>query len=139
MSGEANLATLLASMAPTLTVGEYVFCSFANAQYGDYPELEPLACCMEPEGLSLVVPKTKADANAIAYDAVFKAITLQVHSSLDAVGLTAAVASKLSESKISANVVAGYFHDHILVQREQAEKALATLAELTRQHTLGAK
>ncbi len=127
------------AIAPTIAAVEYVFCSFASARYGDHPELEPLACCMEPEGLTLVVPKEKADANGISYETVFKAITLQVHSSLDAVGLTAAVASRLAEHEISANVVAGHFHDHILVPREQVEKALAALAELARQHTLGAK
>ena len=139
MQGETNLAVLLASLAPSLAAGEYVFCSFPSARYGDHAELKPLACYLEPEGLTLVVPKGKADANGTSYKTVFKAITLQVHSSLDAVGLTAVVATRLSEHEISANFVAGHFHDHILVQREQAEKALAALVELARQHMSGAK
>jgi hypothetical protein len=51
---------------------------------------------------------------------------------LDAVGLTAAFSSKLAEHGISANVIAGYFHDHIFVQKEHAEKAIAALNELVR-------
>lgn len=138
MPGETNLAILLASLRPRLAVGDFVFCSVPGARYGDHLELEPIACCMEPEGLTLVVPKKNADANNISYETVFKAITLQVHSSLNAVGLTAAVASKLTEHGISANVVAGYFHDHVLVQRDQAVNALAALADLAGQPTQGA-
>jgi hypothetical protein len=63
---------------------------------------------------------------------VFRGITLNVHSGLDAVGLTAALSSKLAEHGISANVIAGYFHDHIFVQNEHAEKAIAALNELVR-------
>ena len=56
MTGERDLYKLLASMSPILMDGEYVFCSFQNAQYGDRPELEPFASCIEPEGLTLIVP-----------------------------------------------------------------------------------
>ncbi|WP_238326176.1 ACT domain-containing protein [Marinomonas sp. S3726] len=52
---------------------------------------------------------------------------MTVHSSLDAVGLTAAVATKLAEHDISANVIAAYYHDHIFVQKEKADAALQAL------------
>ncbi|MEP5568887.1 MAG: ACT domain-containing protein [Halioglobus sp.] len=131
MSGESDLNALLASMSPRLDAKDYVFWSAENAQYGDHSDLEPVASCMEPEGLTLVITKAKADARALPYDAVFKRITLEVHSSLEAVGLTAAFATKLSEHGISANVVAGYFHDHIFVQSELADRAMAALGELS--------
>jgi hypothetical protein len=57
-------------------------------------------------------------------------ITLRVHSSLAAVGLTAAVAAALSDHGISANVVAAYCHDHIFVPADRAEEALAALRSL---------
>ena len=133
MVGETNLQKLLASMSPQLTNGEYVFCTFHSAAYGDYSELEPIAAITEPEGLTLIIPRSIADRKSIDYESVFKRITLNVHSSLDAVGLTAAFSSKLAEQGISANVVAGYYHDHILVQTELAERAIKALNEMTRQ------
>lgn len=129
MTGETDLSKLLASMSPVLMDGEYIFCSIQSARYGDRAELEPFASCIEPEGLSLIVPRSRADANGLGYETVFRGITLRIHSSLEAVGLTAAVSAKLTLYGISANVVAGYFHDHIFVQAEYAEKAMAALGE----------
>ena len=129
MSGETNLEKLLASMSPVLNDGEYVFVSFENARYGDYSEMEPIAAIIESEGLTVVIPKSTADSHGLSYESAFKSITLKVHSSLEAVGLTAAFASKLTEHNISANVIAGYYHDHILVQTGEAGRALAALQE----------
>ncbi len=130
MPGEKDLDLLLKNLSPILLDGEFVFCSFADAAYGDRAELEPLAAIREAEGLTLVVPKSAADACALDYESTFRAITLRVHSSLDAVGLTAAFAGKLGENGISANVLAGFYHDHILVAAADAEKALAALEQL---------
>ncbi len=130
MTGERDLGRLLASLSPVLMDGEFVFLSFAGAGYGDRPELEPVAAVSEPEGLTLVVPRLLADRHGLAYTTPQRGITLQVHSSLDALGLTAAVAEKLSEHGISANVVAGFYHDHIFVAAAHAEPALAALREL---------
>ena len=132
MSGESDLARLLASMSPELIDEDYVFCSFEQARYGDYPELQPVAAIAEKEGLTLVIPKTRADENKLVYESVFRRITLNVHSSLDAVGLTAAFAEALTAKGISANVVAGYYHDHIFVQAKVAKSALETLRQLAR-------
>ena len=57
-----------------------------------------------------------------------------VHSSLAAVGLTAAVAAALADHGISANVVAAFYHDHIFVPAERAEEALAALRAIQRSH-----
>jgi hypothetical protein len=54
-------------------------------------------------------------------------ITLNVHSSLEAIGLTAAVAGRLALHGISANVVAAYYHDHIFVPTADAERAVVVL------------
>ncbi|MFK8015457.1 MAG: ACT domain-containing protein [Gammaproteobacteria bacterium] len=125
-----NLASMLASLTPVLVPGEFVFCSFAGAAYGEHHYLEPIASFAESEGLTLVVPRSNADAANLTYESVFCCLTLSVHSSLDAVGLTAAFASKLTEHGISANVLAGYYHDHIFVQRGQVSRAVAALGEL---------
>jgi hypothetical protein len=130
MSGEKDLDKLLPAISPVLMAGEFVFCSFEKALYGDHSDLQPIAAVTESEGLTLVIPKSKADEHRLEYESVFRGITLNVHSSLDAVGLTAAFSSKLTERGISANVIAGYFHDHIFVQNELAVKAIAAINEL---------
>ena len=97
MSGETNLAKLLATMEPKLLDDEYVFCTLPNAKYGDYAELSPLASFLEVEGLTLVLTKENAEKGNLKFEAVFKGISLTIHSSLEAVGLTAAIATKLAQ------------------------------------------
>lgn len=132
MAGEKDLEKLLATMSPELLDRDYVFCTFQQAFYGDHSDLEPIASFREAEGLTLVIPQSKAIEQGLSYQSVFKCITLSVHSSLDAVGLTAAFSRKLTEHRISANVMAGFYHDHIFVQRELAEKAIEALNEFSR-------
>lgn len=132
MTGETDLGKLLAGMSPELTDGEYVFCTFEGARYGDHSELEPIASFAEPEGLTLVLPRSTAADHGLRYESVFRCITLRIHSSLDAVGLTAAFSRTLADHGISANVLAGYYHDHVFVQSEHAERALEALEALAR-------
>ena len=129
MAGEKNLEKLLGSMSPVLVKGEYVFCTLKNSKYGDYADARPIASFKEAEGLTLVLPKGTADSFGLSYDGIFRCITLGVHSSLEAVGLTATVAGKLANHGIAANVIAAYFHDHVFVQANLAEQAIGLLLE----------
>ena len=129
MAGEKNLDKLLGSMSPVLVKGEYVFCTLKNSKYGDYADARPIASFIEADGLTLVLPKETADSFGLSYDGIFRCITLGVHSSLEAVGLTAAVAGKLADHGIAANVIAAYFHDHVFVQANLAEQAIGLLLE----------
>ena len=52
-----------------------------------------------------------------------------MQSALAAVGLTAAIATALAKVGISANVIAGYHHDHIFVPWSRRYEALAILAD----------
>lgn len=131
MKGETDLGRLLASMSPELIDEEFVFLTFNDAVYGDFADLKPMFSVVEQEGLTLVVPKANADLIMANYDSIFRCITLQIHSSLDAVGLTAAFAQQLTKYGISANVIAGYFHDHIFVHIEDADRAVAALKQLS--------
>ncbi|UXI04135.1 ACT domain-containing protein [Photobacterium sp. TY1-4] len=133
MTGMTDLDQLLRHMEPRLRDGEFVFCTTPTLNDALFIRLKPLATFREDEGLTLVLDKNLARENGFAAAPVFRAITLTVHSSLEAVGLTAAVAGKLAEKGISANVVAAYYHDHIFVQAEKAQLALAALAELSAQ------
>ncbi len=133
MAGEKNLENLLSSMSPELIEGEYVFCTIKNSKYGDYAETQPIASFAEAEGLTLVLLKESAEDVNLSYESVFRCITLGIHSSLEAVGLTAAVAGKLASHGIAANVIAAYFHDHIFVQSEVADRAIGILSAYSTQ------
>ena len=124
----SNLAALLQSMHPVLHPGVYVFASVPAGT--DLGSLEPLATFRESEGLTLIVEERQAEAAHLPV--LFRAawITLTVHSDLQAVGLTAAVAAALAGAGIGCNVVAAAFHDHLFVPAEAGERALAALQGL---------
>ena len=129
MTGEEDLNKLLVLLEPNLLPSDFVFCTAANLKYGDLAELQPIASYQEEEGLTLVLDKKAADGAGLAYDSVFNCITLTMHSSLDAVGLTAAISGKLAANGISANIIAAYHHDHVFVQKCNAQSALQLLTE----------
>ncbi|CDT89995.1 hypothetical protein VCR12J2_1380332 [Vibrio coralliirubri] len=130
MAAITDLDLLLKSMSPELIDGNYVFCTVDGA-LADYVQLNPISTFREKEGLTLVLEEDVATKAQLDFDAVFNLITLSVHSSLEAVGLTAAFATKLGSYGISANVVAGYYHDHIFVQKDKAEAAMSALKEFS--------
>lgn len=136
MSGIVALSELLQQMAPVLDDTDYVFCSMSG-DYTDYAELQPLATFAESEGLTLIVRAAVAQKSGITFEGCYRRITLTVHSSLDAVGLTAAVATQLASDGISANVVAAYYHDHIFVQSDKAAQAMESLQSLVHSHRHG--
>ncbi|MEZ9625206.1 ACT domain-containing protein [Aliivibrio fischeri] len=129
MSGVFELDELLRTMKPELLTQEYVFCS-VEGELKECISLNPIGTFVEQEGLTLVLEKDVALKENIPFEGVFRQITLTVHSSLDAVGLTAAVSTKLTSKGISANVVAAFYHDHIFVQSSKAELALSALKEI---------
>jgi len=132
VSGETDLGKLIGSMQPVLSEPEYVFASLDKDSSVSVEQLEPLGTFYEKEGLTIIVLKTNADSLGITYQGIFQCITLNVHSSLEAVGLTAAVSSALANDRFSANVVAAYYHDHIFVPKVKANQALLCLLELVR-------
>ncbi|OCH32145.1 transporter [Aliivibrio fischeri] len=129
MPGVFELDELLKTMKPELLTQEYVFCS-VEGDLKEYISLNPIGTFVEQEGLTLVLEKDVALKENIPFEGVFRQITLTVHSSLDAVGLTAAVSTKLASKGISANVVAAFYHDHIFVPSSKAELALSALKEI---------
>ncbi|WP_339414510.1 ACT domain-containing protein [Pseudomonas sp. EA_35y_Pfl2_R5] len=131
MAGETSLTTLLRSMSPQLNDGAYVFCSLSDiAQLGG---LHPLGSFQEAEGLTVILPRQQAEQLRLPYSYVAAWLTLHVHSALEAVGLTAAVASALAQAGISCNVIAGFYHDHLFVAHADGPRALAVLQQLSEQ------
>ena len=110
-----DLAGMLAGMAPLLDARRW---SFVVGDGGGAPD-EAFAIIREDEGTTAIVPDPAGD---------FARITLTVHSALDGVGLTAAVAGALAERGIACNVVAGFHHDHLFVPWQRREDALAALS-----------
>ena len=131
MSGETDIAKILSSLQPQLLEHSYVFCTFQGARYGDWAHTQPVMSMMEKEGLTLVIEQGRAQREGLHYEGVFRCITLGVESSLEAVGLTAIMASALTERKISPNVVAGYHHDHVFVPADRAQEALEVMKQLS--------
>jgi uncharacterized protein len=130
MTGEMDLALLLLRMEPILDAEPY--------GYGLLPVgaavpggVDPFAVIVEAEGLTVVALVSAMTRAGIAHHGQWARISLSVHSDLAAVGLTAAIAAALTRHGISANVVAGYFHDHVFVQWERRVEAMEALRALT--------
>lgn len=126
MAGETDLGRLLATMQPEVRPGQYVVVSLTAV-----PDAPVQAVVREDEGVTCVVERTVADAHGWPYDFVAGWITLQVHSALEAVGLTAAVSAALTAEGIPCNVLAGFFHDHLLVPVERVDDTVRALTELS--------
>jgi hypothetical protein len=125
MTGETNLSTLLKSMRPELNPGEYVFCTVKDITTIKSENI--ISVFREKEGVAIIVEKNIADQLNLSYSFVVRWITLTVHSSLEAVGLTATFSKALADENISCNVIAGYYHDHIFLPVEKAELAMKIL------------
>jgi hypothetical protein len=119
-----DLARLLREMRPRLHEGQVAFCALPD----DAPvPAAAIAWFREAEGPSVVLPVAEAHALGLAVEREFRWITLDVHSALDAVGLTAAVSAALAAEGIACNVVAALRHDHVFVPAERAVDALRAL------------
>lgn len=128
MAGETSLATLLRSMSPELNDGDYVFCTVADASL--LKSADVLGSFREREGLTVIIERQQAEALGLSFDYVAAWITLNVHSALEAVGLTAAFAGALGRAGISCNVIAGFYHDHLFVGKDDAHEAMSVLRQL---------
>ena len=125
MSGEKDLQVLLKSMKPEHVSGDYVFCKVENVKDINLDKIEMFF--KEKEAVTVILKKEIADVLQLEYSTIMSWITLTVHSSLEAVGLTAAFSKALSENQISCNVVAAFYHDHIFVNKRDTQKAMEIL------------
>ena len=128
-TGESDLLTLIAQMSPSLDGQVWAFVSVDDVP-SEYVAEHALATFRETEGTTLIVPWDRAEEFEVCSEPMAR-ITLNIHSSLEAVGLTAAVSQALASEAISANVVAGFYHDHIFVPQTAGERAVACLTLLS--------
>jgi len=125
MSGIQDLAEILKSLSPQLSAEQFVFVTGV-----DLGEEKPWALIEEEEGATAILSLPQARRLNVKASEIFARITLLVHSSLTAVGLTAAVSMALARRGISANIVAGYYHDHIFVPADRAGEAIEVLGSI---------
>lgn len=126
MTGETDLRALLSAMEPVLTDDVWVFATLppgAAIPHG----VTPLMTYGEAEGLTLVLRQDEAQKVGLVHVFPSRRITLNIHSSLDAVGFLAALLPTLAAAGIGVNPVSAYFHDHLFVPADRADEALDLL------------
>ncbi len=128
MTSRKSLNTLIRNLKPSLHEGQYVFVS--RPADSEIPLKDIIAMFREEEGITLIMDRNKADTSGWKYNFIAAWITLMVHSSLEAVGLTARVSDALAKEGISCNAVAANDHDHIFVPFREAQRALAVLLKI---------
>lgn len=116
-------------MKPELNEGEYVFCTVTEKTKISSDKI--IGSFREKEGLTIIIKRKIADSLSLPYHFIAAWITLTVHSSLEAVGLTAAFSKALGDEGISCNVIAAYYHDHIFVDKKDAGRAMEALSKLS--------
>ena len=130
-TGITDLNRLIKNMEPELNEGEYVFVTVKDTE--NIPRNITICEIKEKEGITLVIAREVAEGLGLDYSFVAAWITLNVHSALEAVGLTAAFATALGNHNISCNVIAGFFHDHIFVDLKDRDKAMDVLYEMSKE------
>ena len=129
MAGETDLQRLLAGMRPSMSEMAFAFATARSLQ--DVPaSVSIIGCFNEDEGVTVIATLDQLARTGLMQSGPFAKISLAVHSSLAAVGLTAKISTSLAQGGISANIVAGYFHDHIFVPWEERHAALDILSDL---------
>jgi hypothetical protein len=114
-------------MEPVLEPGEFVYCTVAEPA-----GVDAVCSFREREGVTLICRRAEAERHGLAYTFPCRMITLNVHSSLAAVGFLAMVAGELARHDVGVNVVSGYYHDHFFVSVADAERAMETLRQIQR-------
>ena len=127
MAGMTDLEEMLRTLTVSVRPDRYTFLSVdAIPSLGD----GVAAVLTEAEGTTVVATVERAEAEGWPVDFQAAWLTLDVHSSLEAIGLTAAFSAALGEVGIACNVLAGFHHDHLLVPADRADEAVAALEGL---------
>ncbi len=128
MAGEKNLTVLLSSMTGALVEGVFVFVTLKDMSLP--ANIKPKMMFEEAEGTTYILRKEDAEAAKIPFEFPSRMITLEIHSSLDAVGFMARIATDLAKKNMGVNPVAAFYHDHIFIPDGREEDALRVLKEI---------
>lgn len=128
MKGELNLMVLLKTLTVKLADGVYVFVTLPDRNVPD--GLSPRMLFQEEEGTTLILRIEDAEAHGYSCEFPSRMITLDVHSSLEAIGFIARITGELAKAGISINPIAGFYHDHIFVPDGQEHDAVRVLEQI---------
>ncbi len=130
MRGETDLAKMLQTISVTVRPDDYVVVALDPT--ADVPQLGDgvAAVIEEAEGPTVIATMTRAAYEGWPHDFVAAWLTIDVHSALEAVGLTAAFSRQLGRAGIPCNVIAGFHHDHILVPHDKSDAAVEVIEAL---------
>jgi hypothetical protein len=131
--GELSLSKLLQTMTTSLHPSTYVFATLRDdAQLPPVAELQLLF--RESEGITVIISQAYAEAQGLEYFFPCRMITLNVTSSLEAVGFVAVLATALAKEKMGVNPVSGFYHDHLFVPLGREQDAIAVLDAVAKEH-----
>lgn len=130
--GETDLQRLLAGLAPALAARPR---AIRTQAHGAAVPAEALLLFREDEGTTVIVETDASDAapgtGPDTGEPLWAQITLRIHSSLEAVGMMAAISATLAARGVPCNVVSAYFHDHLFVPWPQRDAAMTALRDLS--------
>jgi len=130
----ANTAyDMISGMTPTVRSGIYVFISTEDPTLVASLTSQAISTFEEEEGISMLISVDLARKSGFSVDQPMSCITLNVYSSLEGVGLTAAVSTALGDNSIPCNMVAAFHHDHVFVPSEMCDRAMEVLTSLEKQ------
>lgn len=137
--GETNLTTLLSTLQATLHPETFVFVTFPPHASTPPTSLDIQMSFRELEGQTIITTQSSAISHNLEHTFPCRMVTLNVHSSLEAVGFIAAISAKLTEANIGVNPVSGFFHDHCFIPAGKEERVLQILRDiaLEAKRTLG--
>jgi len=124
---------MISGMKPDVRPGIYVFISTEDPALSSSLSSQSISTFMEGEGVSMIIPIELAKKSKLNADHPMRCITLNVYSSLEGVGLTAAVSSALGDNSIPCNVVAAFQNDDVFVPAEMCDRAMEVLTSLQKQ------
>ena len=126
--GETDLQRLLAGLAPELAARPR---AIRSQPTGEAVPADAIMLFREQEGTTIVVAVDQVAVADTQDKALWAQITLRIHSSLEAVGMLAAIASALAARDIPCNAVSAYYHDHLFVPWTRRDEAIDALRELS--------
>ena len=131
MVGETNLDVLLSSMSAALVDGVYVFVTLKDRPIPS--GIVPRMMFQEAEGMTLILLQEQAETAGLDYEFPSRMITLDIHSSLEAVGFMARIATELAKADMGVNPVSAFYHDHLFVPDGREGDALNILKSFAKE------